>query len=188
MAEDATARLRVLFVCTGNMHRSPLAERLLAPRLPGAQVTSAGTQAPNGQGMHPATLSVLTELGGDGSGFVTRPLTARLVADASLVLGMEREHRESAARLCPTALRRCFTVKEFVRLAHRNRPDAPPREVIAAAAAARGSHGPVRAADDTFPDPWGEDYDMLQRQALEIDRCVAEVADLLRGRSRIPAG
>ncbi|MFC9247437.1 hypothetical protein ACFT7S_26575 [Streptomyces sp. NPDC057136] len=38
-------------MCTGNVHRSPLAERLLAARLPEARVGSAGTRAQHIAGM-----------------------------------------------------------------------------------------------------------------------------------------
>ncbi|MEU6650592.1 low molecular weight phosphatase family protein [Streptomyces sp. NPDC046900] len=111
---------RVLFVCTGNVHRSVFAERLLAARLPpGSAVRpeSAGTEARPRPGMENSTRAVLERLGGDGSGFSARPLTALLVAEAALVLGLAREHREAAVRLAPSAMRRCFTLKEFVRLA-----------------------------------------------------------------------
>ncbi|MEU6068610.1 low molecular weight phosphatase family protein [Streptomyces sp. NPDC047082] len=111
---------RVLFVCTGNVHRSVLAERLLATKLPpGSAVRpeSAGTEAWPRPGMDSSTRAVLEKLGGDGSGFEARPLTAQLVAGATLVLGLAGEHREAAVRLAPAAMRRCFTLKEFVRLA-----------------------------------------------------------------------
>ncbi|MFD0505294.1 hypothetical protein ACFQ0G_25150 [Streptomyces chiangmaiensis] len=110
---------RVLFVCTGNVHRSVLAERLLAARLPSGSAVrpeSAGTEARPGPGMERSTRAVLEKLGGDGSGFFARRLTASLVAGAGLVLGLTREHREAAVRLAPSAMRRCFTLKEFVRL------------------------------------------------------------------------
>ncbi|MEU6220575.1 hypothetical protein ABZ845_24145 [Streptomyces sp. NPDC047022] len=111
---------RVLFVCTGNVHRSVLAERLLAARLPAGssvRAESAGTLAHLRPGMESGTRAVLERMGGSGHGFSARPLTERLVAEASLVLGLAREHREAAVRLAPSAMRRCFTLKEFVRLA-----------------------------------------------------------------------
>ncbi|MFF4687409.1 low molecular weight phosphatase family protein [Streptomyces sp. NPDC001307] len=185
---------RVLFVCTGNVHRSVLAERLLAARLPpGSAVRpeSAGTQAWHGYGMDAPTRAVLEELGGDGSGFAARPLTAQLVAEAALVLGLAREHREAAVRLVPSALRRCFTLKEFVRLAagspgavrtRRDRVDPGRRDVVVAdAAARRGAVPPVPPVEDDIADPAGRPRDVLYGCAREIDRTVGRLAGLLDG-------
>lgn len=64
--------IAVMTVCTGNMCRSPLAERLLAARSAEAGldvvVDSAGTHAANGVPIHSETLRVLRGYGGDGSG------------------------------------------------------------------------------------------------------------------------
>ncbi|MER5405516.1 low molecular weight phosphatase family protein [Streptomyces sp. NPDC002769] len=198
---------RVLFVCTGNVHRSVLAERLLAARLPfGSAVRpeSAGTQARPRPGMEASTRVVLEELGGDGSGFAARRLTAQLVAEAGLVLGLAHEHREAAVRLAPTALRRCFTLKEFVRLAvggvdtvrggegaatpHGDvlegqvRPVAAGFDaVVTASAGRRGATAPVRPAEDDISDPWGRPHSVLYGCAREIDGTVSTLARLLCG-------
>jgi protein-tyrosine phosphatase len=198
---------RVLFVCTGNVHRSVLAERLLAARLPpGSAVRpeSAGTEAWPRPGMESSTRAVLEKLGGDGSGFAARPLTAQLVAGAALVLGLAREHREAAVRLAPSAMRRCFTLKEFVRLAvggvdevrggegaataHGGVPDGEgPRVVdgfdvvVAAAAGRRGAAAPVPPAEDDVADPWGRPHSVLYGCAREIDGAVSTLGRLLGG-------
>jgi protein-tyrosine phosphatase len=181
---------RVLFVCTGNVHRSALAERLLAARLPtGSAVRpeSAGTEAWHRSGMENATRAVLEELGGDGSGFESRPLTDRLLAGAALVLGLAREHREAAVRLAPSAMRRCFTLKEFVRLA----AEVPGGggsgavggfdAVVTAAASRRGVATPIPPAEDDIADPWGMPRDVLYECAREIDGAVIRLAQLLEG-------
>ncbi|MGH4035864.1 low molecular weight phosphatase family protein [Actinomycetota bacterium Odt1-20B] len=151
----------VLFICTGNVHRSPLAERLLAARLPGAEVSSAGTRACPGAPMDPATRSVLEELGGDGTGFASQPLTRALVERADLVLGLAREHREAAVRLTPLALRRTFTLREFLRL-HDGTG-------VAGAAVRRGTLPAVPASEDDVPDPWEQGHDALRACAIGID-------------------
>ncbi|MEU2631311.1 low molecular weight phosphatase family protein, partial [Kitasatospora sp. NPDC007106] len=114
-------RFEVLFVCTGNLYRSPLGERLFAahtgPSGGGTGVASAGTLARPGLPMPPRTAAALEELGGTPGTFATRRLTAALVASADLVLGLAQEHRDAAVRLHPAALRRCFALEEFVRLA-----------------------------------------------------------------------
>lgn len=196
--------IRVLFICTGNVHRSVLAERLLAARLPprsAVLVESAGTEARPRSGMESVTQAVLEELGGDSSGFATRPLTAQFVAEAALVLGLAREHREAAVRLVPSAMRRCFTLKEFVRLASQG-ADASPRdvedprrlagrgglrgaggfaEVVVAAAVRRGTAVPVPPDEDDVADPWGRSLDALYGCAREIVGEVSRLIPLLDG-------
>ncbi|WP_327315708.1 arsenate reductase/protein-tyrosine-phosphatase family protein [Streptomyces sp. NBC_01235] len=174
---------RILFVCTGNVHRSVLAERLLAARLPpGAALRpeSAGTAAWHRSRMEDTTRAVLEELGGDGVGFASRPLTAQLVVDAALVLGLAREHREAAVRLAPSAMRRCFTLKEFARLADGGGAGGGGEfgAVVAAAATRRGAAAPVPPAEDDIPDPWGRPREELYACALEIDRTVSGLVRL----------
>ncbi|TWG06922.1 hypothetical protein [Streptomyces brevispora] len=202
---------RVLFVCTGNVHRSVLAERLLAARLPSGSAVrpeSAGTEAWRRPGMESSTRAVLEKLGGDGSGFAARPLTAQLVEGAALVLGLAIEHREAAVRLAPSAMRRCFTLKEFVRLAmggvneaqggegtataHDGVPDKErPRVVagldvvVAAAATRRGVAPPLPPAEDDVADPWGKPDSVLYGCACEIDGAVSTLALLLGGRASV---
>ncbi|GGR87314.1 protein-tyrosine-phosphatase [Streptomyces humidus] len=180
---------RILFVCTGNVHRSVLAERLLAARLPPGAVLrpeSAGTEAWHRSRMEGTTQAVLEELGGDAFGFASRPLTAQLVEGAALVLGLAREHREAAVRLAPSAMRRCFTLKEFVRLAAGEGAGSGGElgAVVQAAATRRGAAAPVPPAEDDIPDPWGRPRDELYECALEIDRAVSGLVDLWGGTRR----
>ncbi len=58
---------RILFVCTGNIARSQMAEGLArALAAPGVEVASAGT-APNPRGVHPRAIEMLLAKGIDGS-------------------------------------------------------------------------------------------------------------------------
>lgn len=110
--------MHLLYVCTGNICRSPIAERLtllaatraLGAGASGIRVSSAGTDAAPGRPMHPFSARALGDRGGDPSGFVSRPLTRDW--DADLVLTMTRRQRTVVMSATPRAMRRTFTLRE----------------------------------------------------------------------------
>jgi protein-tyrosine phosphatase len=156
-------------VCTGNICRSALAERLgrvhLAAILGTAdgylKVLSAGTQAVVGSPMHPDSALVLQGLGADPGDFRSRQLTEEIAASADLILTMTRAHRSEVLRKAPRALRRTFTLHEVAELMPQvdqaALPDGPPadraRALVRQLAAAR-SRRPGDADDDVL-DPIG---------------------------------
>jgi protein-tyrosine-phosphatase len=157
----------VLYVCTGNVCRSPTAELLFrAWAAPGAdvQVSSAGTHALVDDPVYPPSAAALGELGIDAGSHRARQYEAWMAARADLVLTAERAHRDLILTELPRVLRRTFTMNEFARLATRTSPGAPV-DVIRAAADIRGIDGAVAAADD-MPDPF--------RDGIERARAVAE--------------
>jgi protein-tyrosine phosphatase len=108
---------QVLIVCTGNICRSPVAERLLEGRL-GSDVSigSAGTRAMVGSPIAPPMVRLLESVGADAGHFAARQLNERLIRDADLVFALSREHRADIVDLWPAAVRRTFTLLEFARL------------------------------------------------------------------------
>jgi protein-tyrosine phosphatase len=124
---DRDAPFTVLFVCTGNICRSPVAERVarayldavLGPEASAIHLGSAGTRAVVGSAVHPDSAAVLTGLGGDARGFAARQLTDGLVLGADLTLALTREHRRAALKRAPRGLSRTFTLLEAADLASR---------------------------------------------------------------------
>jgi protein-tyrosine phosphatase len=118
--------MRLLFVCTGNLCRSPLAERWsvahVAPQLAAPaelHVESAGTAARAGEPMDDGAAAVLSELGGSSAGFRSRLFTGDLGSGADLVLTMTREQRRQVLSRHPVGLRSTFALREAAALATR---------------------------------------------------------------------
>jgi protein-tyrosine phosphatase len=110
----------VIFFCTGNTCRSPLAEalckKLLAERLGcaftelperGFLVISAGLAAMMGGAAAPEAVEIARELGADLDGHLSRTLTRELANQADCLVGMTESHRLSVARQFPHLLDRC---------------------------------------------------------------------------------
>jgi len=96
--------VNVLFVCTGNTCRSPLAEaltrHLLTERkVEGVTVASAGTGAWLGAPASEGSYLVALEDGVDLSAHRAQPLTPELAANADLILTMSRSHRQRLSDL-----------------------------------------------------------------------------------------
>lgn len=107
----------VLFVCTANRCRSPMAELLLRARLPSDwQVWSAGTRAIAGQPMHPSAVQVLAERGIADPTWLSTGLTLLDIERADLILTAEDTHRSVVGHLAASALARTWTLLHFAHL------------------------------------------------------------------------
>jgi protein-tyrosine-phosphatase len=111
-------KFRVLFVCTGNTCRSPMAAAALLPELPAAVrdrvgVASAGTGAGDGAPMSPAAREALVRAGLDAAPHASRRLTAAMLRAADLVLAMEPAHARMARELEPAAAGRVHLLGAF---------------------------------------------------------------------------
>ncbi|OIH95879.1 hypothetical protein BIU92_04420 [Curtobacterium sp. MCBA15_003] len=182
--------VRVLFVCSGNICRSPLGEQVLTARLgpdaPAFRVGSAGTIADDGAAMDAAAAAQSARLGGEPSGHGSRYLTAAIVDDTDLVLTAERSHRQAVVSLVPRAARRTFTVKQFARVLDGLEPgdlaDVHTAEaLVERVARLRGTvPPPADPADDDVDDPYRRSEATHARVADELDAAVTRIADALR--------
>jgi glycine hydroxymethyltransferase len=106
----------VLFVCTGNICRSPIAEGLFR-RLIGnrkdIEVLSAGVHAVRGQPPSLYAVQVCAEEGADISDLRSQPLTAALVDRATHIFAMTGAHLETIQTVFPQGAEKSFLLREF---------------------------------------------------------------------------
>lgn len=203
----------LLVVCTANVCRSPLAQRVLQRELSGAgwlgevRVSSAGTRTEEGWAMCSVSAA---QLSGDPQdiAFVeahrSHLLSREAVQQAGLVIAMEREQRSMIVQLAPGAQGKVYTLREVESLAGvlGERDTAPPADLPALAAALHSvrGFGPVlvqppkrrwfqRAVEPEDPltivDGHGLADDRHVAAAVAVHRAAERVAATLR---RITAG
>lgn len=183
----------ILVVCTGNVCRSPLVERVLQRGLDerygaGAlTVRSAGTGALVDHPMDERAAVVLDGLGGRADDFLARRLAEPMIAGAELVLTATREHRARVVRMHPRALKRTFTVRELAdivaRLDDDELPAAPDpveqvRQLVQVAVRHRGLHQPADPDDLDVVDPFRRDDQVYEQMREQL---ASALPQLLRG-------
>ena len=152
--------MQLLFVCTGNTCRSPLAEGIarayIAQRqIPDLYVQSAGTSAWPGSPASDGSLLVAIEHDIDLSGHRAQALTAPLVAASDLILTMGPSHLEHAEAMGGRG--RSWMLSAFV--------DAAQARPIS--------------------DPFGGDLDVYRETYVELEQLISAVLDrIVRERLR----
>jgi sulfate adenylyltransferase len=175
--EVAPAGLKVLFVCTANICRSPFME-LTARRLagPGSSLSfgSAGTHGWDAKPMDPAMVATLAE-GIDSGTFRSRAVTRELLEEADLVLTAEAAQRGYLLDDHPGMFRKVFTLGQAAEAIGRLEPGLTPAQVVARLGAARGNADP--ALD--VPDPYRRGPEAAAAAAEHITRLLAAVLPAL---------
>jgi protein-tyrosine-phosphatase len=146
---------KILFVCSGNTCRSPLAEALARDILPGrldfaVEIASAGTSAVEGAPASQQSIDVARAHGIDLSAHRSRPLNPGLVRSADLIVTMGVRHRDSVGEVDPDSLESTFLLTNF----------------------SDRHHGDI-------PDPIGASLDVYQQTYLVIRECIESMATKL---------
>lgn len=170
--------MRVLFVCTGNICRSPMVAAFARALLPGraepVSVCSAGLlQA--GWASPKEAISAMRRHGLDLSSHRSSLLAVELAAPPDLVVAMAREHARAVLEHSPNLFSRTFTLKEIVRRAETRGPRHPQEaldDYLDRVGEGRSLSVGMNGADDVA--------DPLGRPATEYERCAAEIERLVR--------
>jgi protein-tyrosine-phosphatase len=113
--DGSATPLRVLFVCTANVARSPYAERRARQLLDGrpVAVASAGIPGFPGRPMDPEMAKQLRSRGADPEDHVSRSLTGQLMAEADLVLTFEFSQRMRVFEAWPDQVAKVYGLHQF---------------------------------------------------------------------------
>jgi len=115
------AKRNILFICTANQCRSPLAaalfQRLLGDDIAAWSVASAGTWARPGRPAHPLTQAATGQIYGlDLSAHRSQSIDDLSLPDFHLVLAMAQGHKEAIQIEFPAVADRVYLLSEMVGL------------------------------------------------------------------------
>lgn len=177
--------LTFLFVCTGNICRSPLADAFMTDRsrrlLGGTvRVRSAGIAA--GRYLSAETIETAREMGLDAESLRPTQVTREILRAADLIVTMTGDHRAEVLAMAPEVAEKTFSLKELTRLLALMPPPAPSTErasVLARIAEAeRRRNADGGAVLEGVRDPLGLPMDVYREVAADIE---AGVDALVRG-------
>ncbi|PNW08296.1 low molecular weight phosphatase family protein [Microbacterium testaceum] len=193
--------LNILVVCTGNICRSPLVERLLTNHLVDipVRVASAGTRARAGAPMTPEATHMALQNGCEPEGVARHTATlldAGALSWADWTIAMDRSHRRQIVELQPGLMSRAFTLRELARLVEgvnddtlleiaRRSGDASAggraAEMLTFAATRRGVvEPPASPEDDDVVDPYRRSGTTYERSTSQILSALPTVERLAR--------
>ena len=176
-ADGGSGPFSILFVCTGNICRSPTAEALARrelARYPGApiQLSSAGSHALEGNPAASRSMLAASSRGASLERHFARELTRRRVQAADLVLCMAAEHRPFVLSYDRSAAARTFLLATFARVASEWEWLATsPADLVALAAERRQPEQP----GDDIDDPLGQSSEAYAACAERLDSLVTSV-------------
>ncbi|MGG1552488.1 low molecular weight protein arginine phosphatase [Paenibacillus ferrarius] len=189
--------MRILFVCTGNTCRSPMAEGLMRMKVRQeglvAEVRSAGVSAMTGGPISRHSAALLQEAGFEET-ISSFAIQSSDIAWADLVLTMTNGHKRTVIQRFPHAVDKTFTLKEYVEdntenleaIAERERliSELQMKQALSQAITAE-ERDRLYTLEDAIPDydisdPFGGSLSDYRTTAAEIEACLAKLVRKLK--------
>ena len=107
--------LTLLFVCTGNTCRSPMAEQIFNEQARGlsAHAISAGLNAKAGSPINPQASDALVNLGYVPTSHSSTLVSTEAVQEADVILTFTEDQKNELGQRFPTAVQKLFTISEY---------------------------------------------------------------------------
>lgn len=153
--------MKVLFVCTGNTCRSPMAERAARKLIGKGEFESAGIFSSGGDALSRYAEAILIENSMDAEDFLSQRVNQELLEEADLILTMTREQKEILKSFFSQEKDKIFLLKEYNRMGDEK----------------------AGSEDLEIPDPFGSDLSSYRETFEEIKNEIIRLGVILDGKN-----